>query len=44
MKTNNSVLMLNVMSHRTSCDDKVDCSHDGCSSGPVMGQMCLDCS
>ena len=32
MKTKNGVLMSNVMSHCTGCDDEVDCSNDGCSS------------
>ena len=42
MKMNNDVLMLYVMSHHTGCDDEDDCSHDGCSSEPMIGQMCLD--
>ena len=44
MKTNNNMLMSNVMSHHMGCDDKVDGSHDGHSSGPMMRQICLDCS
>ena len=36
MKTKNSVLMLNVMSHHMGRDDESNCSHDGCSSRPMM--------
>ena len=36
MKTNNGMLMSNVMGHCTGCDDEVDCSYDGCSSRPMM--------
>ena len=40
-KVNNGVLMLNVMSHHTGCDDKGNCSHDGCRYGPMRGEIAM---
>ena len=41
MRTNNDMQMSNVMSHHTGCDDEDDCSHNGCSSRPMVRRMLL---